>query len=151
MFGWLGVDFVGDEKIAFKIESSTWGYSVFPSTVYWWAIIFIAFWEENQEAPQNRGAGLLWAFHSFGCLFSGNVTMLYLPCLCQTFICYTLTIWSNFYLHLNFSVFCLVLEKICLGFWWWLTVCLTLDGIDILTTFIIITQEIVGISNFGVF
>lgn len=31
-----------------------------------------------------------------------------------------------------------------------LTVCLTLDGIDILTTFIIITQDIVGISNFGV-
>lgn len=31
-----------------------------------------------------------------------------------------------------------------------LTVCLTLDGIDILTRFIIITQEIVGISNFGV-
>lgn len=31
-----------------------------------------------------------------------------------------------------------------------LTVCLTFDGIDILTTFIIIIQEIVGISNFGV-
>lgn len=31
-----------------------------------------------------------------------------------------------------------------------LTVGLTLDGIDILTTFIIITQDIVGISNFGV-
>lgn len=31
-----------------------------------------------------------------------------------------------------------------------LTICLTFDGIDILTTFIIIIQENVGISNFGV-